>query len=338
MDIAHGVRFPLLGPVITSGTAQLPGPFSYWLAAFPQLFTRAPEAGNVFFELLGAAAVWMFWYALRRPFGDAAATFAAALLAFSPWSAAVRRPRLEPERVPGLRRGWRCSRCVRLRERPDSAWAAVLPVAVPGAAAPAQLGAGRLARAACRSAAGLSAAGTGASWRSASCWRRCSTSRSRSTRRKTGIGNTRAFIAETLGGQPRRRRGPSLVFPAEPDLCPALPDAGRDLSRAVRLLGRPERGAAWHALWHGSPARPFHPLRLLALLASGVLLLLAAVVHHPRGARRTCAGPRRRAAPGAVDERWPRIAAPVRARGAGRRRRRRRRCSRSPASRCSPTT
>ena len=42
MDVAHGVRFPMLGPVITSGTAQLPGPLSYWLAAFPQLFTRAP--------------------------------------------------------------------------------------------------------------------------------------------------------------------------------------------------------------------------------------------------------------------------------------------------------
>src|SRR5262249_14228158 len=34
--------------------------------------------------------------------------------------------------------------------------------------------------------------------------------------------------------------------------------------------------AAWQALWHGSPARPFHPLRLLALLASGALLLFAA--------------------------------------------------------------
>ena len=29
MDIAHGVRFPMLGPVITNGKAQLPGPFSY---------------------------------------------------------------------------------------------------------------------------------------------------------------------------------------------------------------------------------------------------------------------------------------------------------------------
>ena len=60
MDIAHGVRFPLLGPVITSGAAKLPGPFSYWLAAFPQLFTRAPKTGNAFFELLNTASVWMF--------------------------------------------------------------------------------------------------------------------------------------------------------------------------------------------------------------------------------------------------------------------------------------
>ena len=34
--------------------------------------------------------------------------------------------------------------------------------------------------------------------------------------------------------------------------------------------------AAWQALWHGSPARPFHPLRLLALVASLALVAIAA--------------------------------------------------------------
>src|SRR4029079_8001263 len=38
-------------------------------------------------ELMGAGAVWMFWYALRRPFGEGAAAFAATIMAFSPWSA-----------------------------------------------------------------------------------------------------------------------------------------------------------------------------------------------------------------------------------------------------------
>jgi hypothetical protein len=36
--------------------------------------------------------------------------------------------------------------------------------------------------------------------------------------------------------------------------------------------------AAWRALWLGSPARPFHPLRLAALLASIALLLAALIV------------------------------------------------------------
>ena len=77
---------------------------------------------------MGAAAVWMFWYALRRPFGEGAAAFAATIMAFSPWSA------LFADRV------WNPNAflvfatlallaAVKLRERPDSAWAAVLPVA-----------------------------------------------------------------------------------------------------------------------------------------------------------------------------------------------------------------
>src|SRR6185436_10378935 len=48
--------------------------------------------------------------------------------------------------------------------------------------------------------------------------------------------------------------------------------------------------AAWRALWHGSPARPFHPLRLLALLAS-LALVLSAAIGAAIARRRAAAGP-----------------------------------------------
>jgi hypothetical protein len=275
MDIAHGVRFPMLGPVITSGTAQLPGPFSYWLAAFPQLFTRAPEAGNVFFELLGAGMVWMFWYGLRRPFGDAAATFAAALLACSPWSA------LFADRV------WNPNAflvfavlallaVVKLRERPESAWAAVLPVAclvlphLHSSAPVVWLALVPLAYGSVRRwnkrylALGLALA--------ALLYVPLAIHEA-----KTGFGNTRAFIAETLGGH-KKTPGMNLSFLLSPVYVLRFLTLDVTYHELSGYWGGLNEAAAWHALWHGSPARPFHPLRLLALIASGLLLLLAAAV------------------------------------------------------------
>ena len=87
VDIAQGRNLPLLGPSITGGRARLPGPLYNWMTAIPRLVTNVPEAGNVFFELLSAATVWMFWLGLRRPFGEVGAAFAAMLMALSPWSA-----------------------------------------------------------------------------------------------------------------------------------------------------------------------------------------------------------------------------------------------------------
>src|SRR5262245_2132130 len=269
MDLAHGVRFPTLGPVITSGAAQLPGPFSYWLAGFPQLFTRAPEAGNVFFELMGAAAVWMFWYALRCQFGGAAATFAALLLACSPWSALFADRVWNPNAFLVFE-GLALLALVKLREHPDSAWAAVLPVAclvLP------QLH---------MSAPVVWLALIPLAWGQVRRW----------NRRwlllglvlaallyvplavheiRTGLGNTRAFIAEMLGPH-KKTAGSNLAFLLSPIYMLRFLTLDVTYHELSGYWGGLNEAAAWHALWYGSPARPFHPLRLLALIASGALL------------------------------------------------------------------
>ena len=275
MDIAHGVRFPVLGPVITSGIAQLPGPFSYWLAAFPQLFTRAPEAGNVFFELMGAASVWMFWYALRCQFGGAAAAFAAALMACSPWSA------LFGDRV------WNPNAflvfeilallaVVKLRERPDSAWAAVLPVAcliLP------QLH---------MSAPVVWLALVPLAWGSARRWNRrylllgCALAvllyiPLAVHEARTGFANTHAFFAETLGGH-KKTAGANLSFLLSPIYMLRFLTLDVTYHELTGYWGGLNETAAWHALWYGSAARSFHPLRLIALIASGALVVLSAVL------------------------------------------------------------
>jgi len=276
MEIAHGVRFPLLGPAITGGAAQLPGPFSNWMAAFPQLFTRAPEAGNVFFELLGAAAVWMFWFALRRPFGEAPAAFAAALLAFSPWAA------LFADRV------WNPNAflvveilallaVVELRRRPDSLWAAVLPIAcliLPHLHMSAPV---------------VWLALLPLAWGSMRRWNRRYLALGLALaallyiplaihEARTGFGNARAFVAETLGGHKKAAGATNLSWLLSPIYSLRFLTLDVTYHELTGYWGGLNEPAAWRALWHGSPARPFHPLRLVALLASGALVLLCAAL------------------------------------------------------------
>jgi hypothetical protein len=274
MDIAHGVRLPMLGPVITSGQAQLPGPFSYWLIALPQLLTRAPEAGNVFFELMGAAMVWMFWYALRRPFGDAAATFAAAMMAFSPWSALFADRVWNPNAFLVFT-GLALLAAVKLRERPDSPWAAVLPVAclvLPQLHSSAPV---------------VWLALVPLAWGNVRRWNRRWLALGIVVavllyiplaihEAETGLGNTRAFITETLGGHKKHATGTNLSFLLTPLYCLRFLTLDLTYQELSGYWGGLNESAAWQALWHGSPARPFHPLRLLALLASLALVAIAA--------------------------------------------------------------
>ena len=271
MQIVHEGRFPLLGPIITNGPAQLPGPVSYWLAAFPQLFTRAPEAGNVFFELLGAASVWMFWFALRRPFGEAPAAFAAALLAFSPWSALFSDRVWNPNSFLAFATLAMLA-AVKLRERPGSAWAAVLPVTclvlphLHMSAPVVWLALVPLVHGTVRRwnrrwlALGLVLA--------ALLYVPLAIHEAR-----TGFGNTRAFIAETLG--PHKTAGMNLSFLLSPVYVLRFLTLDVTYHELSGYWGGLNEAAAWHALWHGSPARPFNLFRLLALLASGALLVLS---------------------------------------------------------------
>jgi Dolichyl-phosphate-mannose-protein mannosyltransferase len=272
MQMVHEGRFPLLGPIITNGPAQLPGPLSNWLAAFPQLFTRAPEAGNVFFELLGAASVWMFWFALRRPFGEAPAAFAAALLAFSPWSALFGDRVWNPNAFLAFATLAMLA-AVKLRERPGSAWVAVLLVAcliLP------QLH---------MSAPVVWLALVPFIWGTVRRWNRRWLALGLVVaallyiplaihEAKTGFGNTRAFLAESLGGH-KKTSAMNFSFLLSPFYVLRFLTLDVTYHELSGYWGGLNEAAAWHALWYGSPARPFHPLRLVALLASGGLLVLS---------------------------------------------------------------
>jgi dolichyl-phosphate-mannose-protein mannosyltransferase len=273
VDIAHGRAFPLLGPVLTGGQARLPGPLFHWLGAIPYLVCSQPEAGNLLFELLGALTVWMFWLSVRPAFGQGAATFAAALMAFSPWSALFGDRVWNPHAFL-LCEGLALLAVVRLSERPGSKWAIVLPVA-------------------CLALPQLHMSAP-VVWLAlvplaASSWRRWN-------RRylvvglalgallyipftvhewETHFGNTRAFLSETFATKkPGRTNTSFLLTPIYVARFLTLDVTYHELSG---YWGGLDERAAWHALWFGSPARPANPLRLAALLASLLLLALAIV-------------------------------------------------------------
>jgi hypothetical protein len=84
--LVSGKEFPLLGPAIASGAAKIPGPLLYYVGAVPLVFTRAPEACFGFIALLGAAAVVIYWQALRGYFTETGALLAGVMMACSPWS------------------------------------------------------------------------------------------------------------------------------------------------------------------------------------------------------------------------------------------------------------
>ncbi len=274
MDLAHGRSFPLLGPVLSGGRARLPGPLYYWLATVPYLFSSAPEAGNLFFELLGALTVWMFWSSLRSPFGEAGAAFAAILMALSPWSALFGDRVWNPHAFL-LCEGVALLAVLRLRENPDSRWAIGLPVACLALlqlhmSAPVVW---------------LALLPLGAtSWRR---WNRRYLALgialglalyvpAAMSEIGSGFGNTRAFFSETFAA--KKSASADLSFLLAPLYVLRFLTLDVTYHELSGYWGGLDESAAWHALWFGSAARPFHPLRLVALLASGLLLLLAIIV------------------------------------------------------------
>lgn len=83
--IVAGKFFPELGTPLTGGRARNPGPLLYYVAALGQLGGPWPEAQNGMMALLGALAVVFVWWALRTEFSLFAASFSAVALAVAPW-------------------------------------------------------------------------------------------------------------------------------------------------------------------------------------------------------------------------------------------------------------
>jgi len=276
MDIVELKSWPLLGTQITDGAARLPGPAFLYVMALPLVVVRAPEAQYAFVEVMGAVTVVIFWLALRRPYGDRAATLAAVFMACSPWATLYADRTWNPNIMPlfVVTAMW-CA--LRVRERPDSRavialWPllAVLP---------------QLHMSAPVAWAGLLVlAGTG--------WLRFD---SASRRRHhaiglllalllyvplianeviTGLQNTRLIFSETVGrvGGERHPWG----FVCVPVYALRFLTLDVTYHELTGYWGGPDELKNLGALFTGTAPRPFHPLRLFALSAS--LLLMGVVV------------------------------------------------------------
>ena len=271
MDIVEGKSFPLLGTQITDGAGRLPGPtFLYWMA-LPLLLWRAPEAQYLFVEVLGAVTVVVSWHALRRPFGERAAFITGLLIACAPWSALYADRTWNPNVLP-LVVAVALLAALRVREQPTSRWwiallplLAVMPhfhMSAPVAWAGVLVLVGR-------------------SWLQA-------------PRRRllvglllaallyvpllvnevqTGFQNTRHIFAETVGKQGGERH--VFGFVAVPLYALRFLTLDVSYHELSGYWGGPDELKNLRALVDGSAARPFHPLRLLALLCSVALALVA---------------------------------------------------------------
>src|SRR5947199_738749 len=86
--------------------------------------------------------------------------------------------------------------------------------------------------------------------------------------------STRTFLNETLAPNKTAGRA-NFAFLLTPVYALRFLTLDVSYHELTGYWGGLDAAAAWRALWSGSPARPFHPLRLIALLASIGLLLLA---------------------------------------------------------------
>jgi hypothetical protein len=289
--IVDGDAFPLLGTQITDGNARLPGPTFLYVMALPLLVWRAPEAQYLFVELLGAVTVVVQWHLLRRPFGERAAFVAALLVACSPWSALYADRTWNPNVLPfvvvvALLAAWR------VREDPRSRFGiallpllAVMPhfhMAAPVAWAGVVVVAGRALLKLPRRhlALGLLLSLLLYVPFLVNEW-------------STGFGNTRQILAETIGRQGGDRHPWGFVW--VPVYALRFLTLDVTYHELTGYWGGPDEWRCLRALIAGTDARPFHPARAFALLAS-LLLAATAVVGGVRQAWRTrTAGPFARA-------------------------------------------
>ena len=291
MDIVEFKSWPLLGTQITDGAARLPGPAFLYVMALPLLISRSPEAQYAFVEVLGAVTVVVFWLTLRKPWGDRAATIAALFMACSPWATLYADRTWNPNIMPlfVVMAMW-CA--VRVRERPDSRavialWPLLAVLAQLHLSAPVAW-------------AGLLVlAGTG--W-----WRGGSPLRRRhhaigllfvlllyvpliANEALTGLQNTRLIFSETVGrvGGERHPWG-FLWVPVYALRFLTLDVTYHELSG---YWGGPDEFKNLVALFTGTPPRPFHPLRVFALSASLLLMLVVVTGAFVRAVRARRLGP-----------------------------------------------
>ncbi|HEY4222232.1 MAG TPA: glycosyltransferase family 39 protein, partial [Myxococcota bacterium] len=272
LDIVDGKHLPLLGTQITDGQGRLPGPAFLYLMALPLLIARAPEAQYAFTEVLGAVTVGVFWHAMRRPFGEVGAAFAALLLALSPWSALYADRTWNPNVLP-LFVALGLLAALRVREDPRSRWLCAL---VPLCAVMPQL----------HMSAPVAWAGlVVVAWPALA--------RRRDIPRRhialalalaaalyvplaiheiaTGFGNTRAILNETVGNGDRH----PLSFLWVPVYALRFLTLDATYHELSGYWGGPDEMACLKAALLGSTPRPFSPLRLAALLASVALAIAA---------------------------------------------------------------
>lgn len=258
-DIHEGKALPLLGPPLSGGGAKHPGPGFYYLMALSQWISPTPEAANLWVAILGALSVALFWDGARRLLGTGAATCSAVLMAFSPWSV-LYADRIWNSNVVGFPVAIVFWVAALLKSHPTSRWAALgaasaiwiphfhLSAPVIWAAAAALLG--RDLWKIDRRWAGLGAAIGLLSYLPLVI-----------SETITHGSNLSHFLAESSRHSP----GSFLNVPVAAFRFLTLDVSYHELSGYWAPIGE---ALAWKTAFAGSEIRPFHPLRLAALLAS----------------------------------------------------------------------
>lgn len=286
MDIVEGRAFPLLGTQITDGAARLPGPTFLYVMALPLVLWRAPEAQFLFVELLGALTVFVFWDALRRPFGERAAFMTGLLVACAPWSALYADRTWNPNVLP-LVVALAFSAALRAKDGDRRAQVLVLPLC---AVMPHFHMAAPVAWAGLLALLGRAPL----SWRKQEIVMGLGLSALfylplLVNEAQTGFENTRLILAETVGKQGGERHPLGFVWvPVYALRFLTLDVTYHELSG---YWGGPDEWKCLRAAVFGSPPRPFHPLRAAALFTSLAVVVAAVVVVGASAVRRRRLGP-----------------------------------------------